>query len=649
MSFAQKVIGWQRQHGRRDLPWQGTRDPYRIWLSEVMLQQTQVSAVIPYYERFLAKYPTVEALAAASEDEVLRLWSGLGYYARGPQPAQGCGARSSRNGFPAHCGKDRRAARRRAIDRGGDRGVRVRRARGDPRRQREARAGAPLMGFTSRDLWPLAERLLPKRDIETYTQGLMDLGATVCKRDAGLRHLPGQGALRRAQDRPHRRAAGAAARRRRCRWSRPLVRLYPPRQGPAGAPAVAGDLGRAVVLSRARAVAQCRVNAQAAESIEHGFTHFRLRIQPLLCSGGADEIGLVAGPGRRAARGDPDACQKSVTGLAENRDATRRYSAIARPRGGVKMSHIEGQQPLAGSSGIASQAAIAATTPCLAPGSTECSRARRSFSRRARPSLPSPAAPASPSSGSGSSSARRALTQALESSRCGPLEQRRVLLDDALEQLDVARGALRAPARRLLPAAARSTRAPGRRPARAARGCGSGFSPRAVTCSTPSCGMSHSAMRARQPTPTGTAGLADFLALAGSGTRRRARCPSGRPSPSPCSAARRCAAAGARRERARCAAERAAISSLRRSSFASPRWRTSTCQSLRKSRGQPLGDVDRAVAPAGAADRHGDRSCGSRARSRAASAPSRRARVLQPALHRARRAPGTRSPARRAR
>src|SRR4051812_33092376 len=83
MVFAEKLIVWQRRHGRRSLPWQGTRDPYRIWLSEVMLQQTQVGAVIPYYERFLRRFPTVAALAAASEDEVLQLWSGLGYYARG--------------------------------------------------------------------------------------------------------------------------------------------------------------------------------------------------------------------------------------------------------------------------------------------------------------------------------------------------------------------------------------------------------------------------------------------------------------------------------------------------------------------------------------------------------------------------------------
>src|SRR4051812_23179719 len=70
MAFAQKLIAWQRRHGRHDLPWQGTTDPYRIWLSEVMLQQTQVSTVIPYYQRFLRKYPTVRALASASEEEV---------------------------------------------------------------------------------------------------------------------------------------------------------------------------------------------------------------------------------------------------------------------------------------------------------------------------------------------------------------------------------------------------------------------------------------------------------------------------------------------------------------------------------------------------------------------------------------------------
>src|SRR5499427_6482815 len=80
-SFAARVIAWQRIHGRSGLPWQG-RDPYRVWISEIMLQQTQVATVIPYYERFIARFPDVASLARADLDEVLKLWSGLGYYSR---------------------------------------------------------------------------------------------------------------------------------------------------------------------------------------------------------------------------------------------------------------------------------------------------------------------------------------------------------------------------------------------------------------------------------------------------------------------------------------------------------------------------------------------------------------------------------------
>jgi A/G-specific adenine glycosylase len=82
MDFASCLICWQRQHGRHDLPWQGT-DAYRVWLSEIMLQQTQVATVIPYYQRFTASFPTITALAASTEEQVLAHWSGLGYYARG--------------------------------------------------------------------------------------------------------------------------------------------------------------------------------------------------------------------------------------------------------------------------------------------------------------------------------------------------------------------------------------------------------------------------------------------------------------------------------------------------------------------------------------------------------------------------------------
>jgi A/G-specific adenine glycosylase len=80
--IAPRLVAWQRGHGRHHLPWQASRDPYRVWLSEIMLQQTQVSTVLGYYERFLARFPTVAALAAAPLDEVLTLWAGLGYYSR---------------------------------------------------------------------------------------------------------------------------------------------------------------------------------------------------------------------------------------------------------------------------------------------------------------------------------------------------------------------------------------------------------------------------------------------------------------------------------------------------------------------------------------------------------------------------------------
>src|SRR6476469_2733240 len=82
MNFTEHIVRWQKSHGRSHLPWQNTRDAYRIWLSEIMLQQTQVTTVLPYYERFLQALPTVEALAAATAEQVMSLWAGLGYYSR---------------------------------------------------------------------------------------------------------------------------------------------------------------------------------------------------------------------------------------------------------------------------------------------------------------------------------------------------------------------------------------------------------------------------------------------------------------------------------------------------------------------------------------------------------------------------------------
>jgi A/G-specific adenine glycosylase len=190
-AFAGRLVRWQARHGRHDLPWQRTRDPYRIWLSEVMLQQTQVATVIPYYERFLARFPDVKALARAPLDEVLALWSGLGYYSR------------ARNLY---------AAARVVVQSYGNRFPRTRKALAVlPGVGRSTAAAIAVFAFGAREaildgnvkrvlarhfavrgypgekrienrLWKIAEAELPARNIERYTQALMDLGAGVCAR-----------------------------------------------------------------------------------------------------------------------------------------------------------------------------------------------------------------------------------------------------------------------------------------------------------------------------------------------------------------------------------------------------------------------------------------------------------------------------------
>jgi A/G-specific adenine glycosylase len=189
MSFAEKLVRWQRRHGRHGLPWQGTRDPYRVWLSEVMLQQTQVATVIPYYEKFISKYETVEALAAASEDEVLRLWAGLGYYARG-RNLHKAAQEIRRHGFPRTAeaiaelpGVGRSTAAAIAVFAFGERAAIL---DGNVKRVLSRCYGVAEKNA----LWPLAERLLPKKNVETYTQALMDLGATVCTRNPSCDGCP---------------------------------------------------------------------------------------------------------------------------------------------------------------------------------------------------------------------------------------------------------------------------------------------------------------------------------------------------------------------------------------------------------------------------------------------------------------------------
>lgn len=190
-AFAEKLIAWQQAHGRHDLPWQQTRDPYAVWVSEIMLQQTQVSAVIGYYDRFMQRFPTIASLAEAEQDEVMRYWSGLGYYsrARNLHHAAQTIMREHSGTFPTDfntiqtlkgIGRSTAAAisvfafnQRQTILDGNVKRVLARLYAID---------GWPGLPDVEKRLWQLAETLLPEQGLPAYVQGLMDFGATLCTR-----------------------------------------------------------------------------------------------------------------------------------------------------------------------------------------------------------------------------------------------------------------------------------------------------------------------------------------------------------------------------------------------------------------------------------------------------------------------------------
>ncbi len=190
-SFAARLLAWFDLYGRRDLPWQHPRTLYRVWISEVMLQQTQVRTVVPYFERFVARFPDLAALADASIDEVLALWSGLGYYSRARnlhRAAQLCRQRGELPDRFEHLlalpgiGRSTAGAilsqslgRRHAILDGNVRRVLTR---------FHCLDGDPRSSENDTRLWSLAEELMPNERLADYTQAIMDLGATVCTRTA---------------------------------------------------------------------------------------------------------------------------------------------------------------------------------------------------------------------------------------------------------------------------------------------------------------------------------------------------------------------------------------------------------------------------------------------------------------------------------
>ena len=189
--LAQALLPWFDAHGRRDLPWQANPSPYRVWISEVMLQQTQVDTVKPYFERFIVRFPDAAALAAAPQDEVMGLWSGLGYYARARNLHRGAREIVARHGgqLPATLdelmalpGIGRSTAGAILALAGGQRHPIL---DGNVKRVL-ARVfivdEAPDSAAGLKKLWALSEACTPRTRVAEYTQAIMDLGATLCAR-----------------------------------------------------------------------------------------------------------------------------------------------------------------------------------------------------------------------------------------------------------------------------------------------------------------------------------------------------------------------------------------------------------------------------------------------------------------------------------
>ncbi|WP_276808765.1 A/G-specific adenine glycosylase [Castellaniella defragrans] len=300
---ASRIAAWQRRAGRHGLPWQHTRDPYRIWLSEIMLQQTQAATVVPYYERFLALFPTVVDLADAPQDAVLRTWAGLGYYARA-RNLHRC-AQALRDGhggrFPATAAELARlpgigpsTAAAIAAFAYGERAPIL---DGNVRRvlaRYFAIEGDPAAARTAQRLWDHARALLDAApaglDMAAYTQGQMDLGATICTRtrpdcarcplalDCQARIQGRQDELptprtRRAQPLRHCWMLIAECEGRVLLERRPDAGIW-------GGLWTLPQFESAEALAAARDALPAGEAPQALAAFDHVFTHFRLRIQP---------------------------------------------------------------------------------------------------------------------------------------------------------------------------------------------------------------------------------------------------------------------------------------------------------------------------------------------------------------------------------
>jgi A/G-specific adenine glycosylase len=308
-SFAQRLLQWFTVHGRHALPWQINPTPYRVWVSEVMLQQTQVATVIPYYARFMARFPDIATLAAAPLDEVLHLWTGLGYYARA-RNLQACArVLATQHGgvFPNQLaeimtlpGIGRSTAGAILALSGG---IRHPILDGNAKRVL-ARvfgiAGDPGSKSVLEALWERADACTPDQDVAAYTQGIMDLGATLCTRarpactlcpmnmgcvaalEGRQMELPGRKMQR---PRPAREATLLIAQSRSNGSTAVLMERRPATGlwGGLWSPPQFANEGEALAWC-AREFGDVK-ESQALAPIDHAFTHFDLRLKPLLVRG----------------------------------------------------------------------------------------------------------------------------------------------------------------------------------------------------------------------------------------------------------------------------------------------------------------------------------------------------------------------------
>jgi A/G-specific adenine glycosylase len=304
--FASQLLDWFDRHGRKHLPWQRNPTPYRVWISEVMLQQTQVATAVPYFERFIDRFPEVPPLAAAPLDEVLHLWTGLGYYARARnlhaaaqvivtthhgvfptdvasvQSLPGIGRSTAGAILALACGQ------RHPILDGNVKRVlaRVFGIDGDPSR-------APVAAA----FWEKAEGCTPTVRIAEYTQAIMDLGATVCtrvrpacdrcpmiadcaaRRTGRIESLPGR---KRARARPARETTLLIVESVHDGESSILMHRRPARGvwGGLWAPPEFGGEAQALAWCRRELGAAHRVDTPL-RPMDHAFTHFDLRLIPL--------------------------------------------------------------------------------------------------------------------------------------------------------------------------------------------------------------------------------------------------------------------------------------------------------------------------------------------------------------------------------